>query len=463
MLLIFFVQGFLFATFAKRRKNDEEKKPHAEEQAEADTKKKQFHRFDDETIVTTIHCTWLEAVTEPEQGSFNHMHKFISAGKHRIKALIGVVVCVFVNSSWSANANDFAARLESNFVLPLVEQSPGGALVVVDRGQVVLERTYGVKAWGGQDAVTPTTLFRIASLSKTFASAAASMLVDDTSLTWHTPLKANLGDVRFKNPQYGARINLKHLMSQSTGLMPHAYTNLIEENMSYQRILDRLDRVDFVCEPGKCYGYQNVVFSLVGDLVEKKTTVDYPTYVAKRLFQPLGMQRASFGLDAFKNDPNHATPHVWTGKRWRPVNATHHYYKVPPAAGVNASITDLKIWLLAQLGHQPDVLPENMLKEMHKGHTKTSRLQAHYPRRKPLGDVFYGLGWRTFDYGKQKGYVHHGGYVRGMCSTMVFHPESGSGMVLLINGEPRGMNELVLDFAELHNDAVQQPVMISRR
>ena len=79
-----------------------------------------------------------------------------------------------------------------------------------------------------------------------------------------------------KSRAMASQINLKHLMSQSSGLMPHAYTNLIEENMSYRRIVDRLDRVDFVCAPGKCYGYQNVVFSLIADLVESETELDYP-------------------------------------------------------------------------------------------------------------------------------------------------------------------------------------------
>lgn len=350
---------------------------------------------------------------------------------------------------------DFATRFESRFVRPLVEQSPGGALVIVVDGRVVLQQVYGVKRQQGPELITTDTLFRIASLSKTFASAAASMLVEESALTWQTPLANNLSDLKFKEPDYGRRINLQHLMSQTTGLMPHAYTNLIEENMSYKRIVQRLDRVDFVCAPGQCYGYQNVVFSLLSDLVEAQTPVDYPAFVDQKIFRPLSMNRASFGLDAFVNDSDHAVPHVWTGKRWREIKPTSHYYKVAPAAGVNASISDMRAWLLAQLGRSPDVLPKAMLDEMQTGVIKTSRQQAHYPYRRQLGDVYYGLGWRVFDYGDQSGFVHHGGYVQGMCSTMVFHRPTQTGMVFLTNGEARGMNELVLDFAELHDNFVQ--------
>ena len=372
--------------------------------------------------------------------------RFLSLSK-RILATLAFVLLFPL----AGQADGFAETFERDYVLPLIKDAPGAALVIVENGKVARQETYGVRQVNSSDLVTSETLFRIASLSKTFASAAASILVEDTPLTWHTPLKTNLADLRFKQSDYGDQISLYHLMSQSTGLMPHAYTNLIEENMSFQRIVDRLDRVDFVCEPGRCYGYQNVVFSLVGDLVERETSMPYQDYVSRQIFQPLDMSRASFGYKEFIEDQNHARPHVWNGKRWVSVKPTPHYYKVPPAAGVNASISDLTSWLLAQLGQNPDVLPEDMLAEMHQGVIKTSRYQAHYPKRKALGDIYYGLGWRVFDYGSQSGFVHHGGYVKGMCSSMVFHRETGTGMVLLTNSEPRGINQLVLDFAELHD------------
>lgn len=345
----------------------------------------------------------------------------------------------------------FAAEFEARHVLPLLKDSPGGAMVIAEQGEVVLQRVYGVKDVASNDPVTTETLFRLASLSKTFASAAAVKLIDETPLTWQSPLLANLPDIRFKEPEKGERINVRHLVSQSTGLMPHAYTNLIEERLSYQRILKRLDRVDFICEPGDCYSYQNVVFSLVGDLVEAQTGQGYADYVTQRLFNPLAMARASFGHEAFTGDNDHASPHVWTGKDWRTVRSRPHYYKVLPAAGVNASIADMSQWLMAQLGRRPQVLDDKSLDELHAGVIRTSRYQAHYPRRKGLANVHYGLGWRVFDFGDHVGFVHHGGYVQGMCSAMILHRPSGTGMVLLTNSEVRGINELVLDFAELYN------------
>ena len=368
--------------------------------------------------------------------------------------------------SFRALSADFAPEFESRYIQPIVAEVPGAALVVVVRGKVELQQTYGVVAAGKTSALTDQSLFRIASISKGFASAAAAILVRDTEITWQTPLRAELSNLRFKSRDYGDQINLKHIMSQTTGLMPHAYTNLIEEKLSFRGIVERLHKVDFVCPPGHCYGYQNVVFSLVGDLIQSQTSIDYAEFVDRSLFQPLSMDRASIGHDAYVGDKDHARPHVWNGTKWRTVSSKSDFYKVSPAAGVNASISDMRNWLLAQLGQKPEVLSPDLLSEMHQRVIRTSRRQAHYPYRKGLGKVYYGLGWRIFEYGKQEGFVHHGGYIRGMTSTMVFHPTTKTGVVFLTNAEPKGVNKLVLDFAELHRAIVisgDDPISLANR
>ncbi len=347
---------------------------------------------------------------------------------------------------------DLVSRLEQQVILPITGTTPGAALVVVIDGQIVLEKAYGVRQQHQTMPVTTQTLFRIASLSKTFASAAAAILVAQEAISWNTPVTSSLANINFKRADYGGQINLYHLMSQSTGLMPHAYTNLIEDKMSYQRMIQRLDRVDFVCAPGDCYGYQNVVFSLVGDVIQATTDTPYTTYVNEKLFRPLGMDRASFGLEAFINDENHAEPHVQINGEWQRTRTTRNYYKVPPAAGINASIEDMKDWILAQLGHNPEVLPPNLLDQLQSGVIRTSPRQAHYQRRPGLKNVQYGLGWRVFDYGQQSGFIHHGGYVRGMRSEMLFNRELQMGFVFLANSEPREMNTMIFDFLDLYQE-----------
>jgi len=369
-------------------------------------------------------------------------------------------LCISTTATADTGRGDFISVFENSVIAPIVETTPGAALVVVVDGRVALLKAYGVRQQLLDEPITTKTLFRIASISKTFASAAAAILVREESISWQTPLVSKLQNLRFKRQDYGDRINLHHLMSQSTGLMPHAYTNLIEDNMPYQRIIKRLHKVDFICAPGECYGYQNVVFSLVGDVIQELTDMTYPSYVAKKIFEPLEMRRASFGLDAFIKDDDHAEPHLRDSDDWIPVRTTHHYYRVPPAAGMNASIDDMKVWLLAQLGQKPEVLPANTLNEMHKGAVKTTVRQAHYGYRRRLSDVYYGLGWRVFNYDGNVNFVHHGGYVRGMRSEMMFNRDLQIGLVFLTNSEPSKVNDLIFDFLDLYRQH-QQPAQLA--
>ena len=94
------------------------------------------------------------------------------------------------------------------------------------------------------------------------------------------------------------------------------------------------------------------------------------------------MQRSSFGLNAFINDPNRATPHRWNHikKQWQTVTPKANYYQLAPAAGANASLADMTQWLIAQLGHRPEVLNQEQLDNIQHPQIKTSKKHAHYNR-----------------------------------------------------------------------------------
>ena len=347
---------------------------------------------------------------------------------------------------------DYAIELEKYVDENIVPGVPGAALIIVANGKVQLVKVYGVSEIGSEQQVTPETVFRLASVSKTFASSAISVLVKEGVLGWDTPIQPRLKHVKFKNAAYGRQIRVKNLLSHTTGLVQHAYTNLLDENVPYDQIIKRLKDVDFVCAPGTCYGYQNLVFSLTADIVKSYTGMSYEDFVSRNIFAPLGMKHASVGLEPFLSDQNHAVPHVEKNGKWQPAELTQSYYSVAPAAGVNASILDMGQWLLAQLGHMPDVLSESTLDTLHTRVIKTTPSQAHYGQKENLGNVHYGLGWRIFDYAGLKDVVHHSGWVKGFRSEIVLNRESQIGMVFLTNSEPKRGNEVVFKFLEMYKN-----------
>ncbi len=353
------------------------------------------------------------------------------------------------------NREAFVTEFEDYVAQKIAPFVPGVAVVIVSGGQIKSLQTYGVKKAGGRDKVTPDTVFRLASVSKTIASTASAIMVKDGQLEWDTKVTSQLPGVKFKNAKYGNQITLRHLLSQSAGLPTHTYSHFIDANMAYAETVRRLQYVNFVCPPGKCYAYQNVVYSLAGEMIKKKAGMSYENYVEQKLFEPLGMRSASFGLANYNASPNRATPHTASGKRWLAANVTDNWYHVPPAAGANASIADMSRFLLAQLGNRQDVLPTATLNQLQARVTKNTPAQNHYGTRKGVGNTAYGLGWRVFDYGRHKNFVHHGGWVKGFRSEVVFNRDLQIGMVFLTNSETRLARDVIFKFMDMHERAYQ--------
>lgn len=347
----------------------------------------------------------------------------------------------------------FVAEFEHYVATKIAPFVPGAAVVIVSGGEIKSLQTFGVKQAGGRDKITPDTVFRLASVSKTIASTAAAVMVQEGQLSWDSKVTSELANVKFKNAKYGNQITLRHVLSQSSGLPTHTYSHFIDANMAYAETVRRLQHVNFVCPPGKCYAYQNVVYSLAGEMIKKKAGMSYENYVEKKLFEPLGMYSASFGLANYRASPNRATPHTASGKRWVAASVTDNWYHVPPAAGANASIADMGQFLLAQLGKHQEVLPTTTLNQTQARITKNTPAQNHYGTRKGVGNTAYGLGWRVFDYGRHKNFVHHGGWVKGFRSEMVFNRDLQIGMVFLTNSESRRVREVIFKFMDMHESA----------
>jgi beta-lactamase class C len=323
---------------------------------------------------------------------------------------------------------------------------PGAALAIVSRDAILHLQTWGVRSLSNPEPITPESIFRIASMSKTFAGTAAAKLVEQDLTSWDTLLTDTFPDLRLGTKRASRNITLKHVVSQSTGLMPHSFSNLLDDGIDYERIRARFDDIPTVCAPGECYGYQNVVFSLTADVVEQATGASYAQFVAEQIFKPLGMKTASIGLEPYVQNPLHTDPHRRVRGRWRVTQTNPAYYSVEPASGINASVADMSLWLRANLGGFPEVLSPDFLSEVHEPVISTS-YGSYFNRWPGVEKAYYALGWRVFDYRGMR-VVHHGGGVRGYRSEMAFVPEANLGIVLLFNAESKVANDVVPAFLD---------------
>tara|TARA_R100000322_G_scaffold12968_1_gene7785 strand:+ start:68 stop:1414 length:1347 start_codon:yes stop_codon:yes gene_type:complete len=323
---------------------------------------------------------------------------------------------------------------------------PGVALAIVSSRGLIDVQTLGVRSVAENEAVDAQTVFRIASVSKTFAGTVASQLVSHNIFSWDDPVAGILPQYSIGTDPATQSMTLRHVLSHSTGLMPHAFSNMLDAGVAYQKIQEKFHEIPTVCAPGECYGYQNVVFSLVADVVEASLQTHYDDFVRENIFAPLQMRSASMGYEDYINNPYASEPHQRGRGGWRVSTTNPAYYTAGPAAGVNATIVDMARWVQANLGGVPDVLSPELLAMQHTPVVETP--YGNYFNRWPkVQKAWYGLGWRIMDYDGVR-IVHHGGGVRGFRSEMVLIPEYDVGMVVLFNATTSLANDVVPQFLD---------------
>lgn len=345
---------------------------------------------------------------------------------------------------------DVAAFEKMAQQLTVGRRVPGLAMAIVQNGRVLSARGYGVTDVSVPQSVDAHTVFRLASLSKSFAGTLTGLLVNDGALRWDSKVADYVPGFRLNDPYATRQLTVADVISHRTGLRVHnAFDRDIENNAEYYTVANKLASAPLDCAPGQCYAYQNVAFSLIGDVVFASTGNFYEREVERRLFKPLGMNDASIGLAGIESSPRWARPHVRNRNGWTALMPKPAYYRLAPAAGVNASISDMAQWLVAQTGHRPDVLPAPLLATLHAPVISTPGEMRTSWRRARVQSAGYALGWRVYEYAGHP-VVFHAGAVQGYRGMLAMLPERDLGVAILWNSNsnlPSGLLPTILDRA----------------
>jgi len=377
--------------------------------------------------------------------------------------LIALLSTLFISSfSFSSTINQFNDKLSVEVTKQLKKYSiPGGAYVIVKKSNIIALETFGHTDKKKSQQINNNTVFRLASVSKTFAATITTMLAQEEHLKLSDPITKYLPHFSLAENGAAQKIQLKHVLSHSTGLMPNAYDNLLHENWSMDKIIRRFDRVQPICKPAACYGYQNIAYGFLQPAIEASQAKSYASLLQERVFSPLKMTNASVGYELFVQQENSAKPHILrkrinTGKKdrqgkeikqyiWRTVKVKNDFYKVAPAAGINASITDLAKWLIANLGHNPEVLSPQLLTELTTPRIRTKKDLRRRFWREYLTDAHYGYGWRIYQF-KDYPIIYHSGWVAGFRADIGYSPDLDIGFAVLINAESNAINKISSQF-----------------
>lgn len=332
----------------------------------------------------------------------------------------------------------------------------GLSIAIIKGGETRFVKSWGVTEKGGAP-VTPKTVFRVGSLSKGFAATLAALAIRDGLLSEDDPATRFAPALKFAGGAE-ASLTLGNLLSQSTGLPPNAYDNLLEDGVPIAAIYPKYRNVKLICPVGRCYSYQNITYDIAGLAVSSAYGEPYREAAREKLFAPLGLADASIGEEGLEGSREWARPHVRERRKgggaddygpWREVEVKPNYYRIPAAGGVNASVLDMALWLKAQMGGRPDILPHETLELIHApkivSPAETLRMRSVSPR---FGDARYAYGWRVYDYEGRR-LIAHAGTVEGYAAQLAFLPDTGDGIVILSNSRSKRLWRILPTFLDL--------------
>lgn len=276
------------------------------------------------------------------------------------------------------------------------------------------------------------SVFRTASLSKGFAPVLVGRLVEEGVLDWDDRVKDYLPWLELSDSTATEELRIRHLLSHTTGLPRHTYSNLLNMEVPLADILPMLKEVEVAHPVGTYYNYQNVVYSLIEPVLEKATGKTYADLLQTYLFDPTGMCHTSLGFEALINDPNVVYPHLNTATAPMARKPEDTFYSVAAAAGINASITDMATWTKLLLGQYPKLIQATTLDSIFTPQIWMSTRENALRGWRPLDKAHYAMGWRVLQVEGHE-VVCHSGYVDKYRTELAFDREHQLGMVFLSN------------------------------
>jgi D-alanyl-D-alanine carboxypeptidase len=309
-----------------------------------------------------------------------------------------------------------------------------GAVLLALQGETLLRSGYGLANEEWRLPNSPTTKFRIGSVTKTFTATAILRLVEAGTLDLNDNIGAWIGDL----PQAWHSLTLHQLLTHTAGLRDHVAVPAKRTlNLTGAKPVDLIELIanePLLFPPGTSRSYSNTGYVLLGMLIEKISNRTYACYLDEEILRPL--QLTATGYDHHSQiSPERASGYARRDGKLQ--NAEYLDMSVPfSAGGLFSTVDDLLRWNTAL--HVDGFLNPSSYK----------RMIADYPETKKE-DGSYGYGLFI---GKRSGYtcLSHSGGVNGFISVNEYYPELHGSLILLSNLlDPRAFQPVFERLSEL--------------
>lgn len=310
---------------------------------------------------------------------------------------------------------------------------PGLGVGIVEDGEIVYARGFGVQSLDTRAPVTTDSMFCVASITKCFVATAVMQLVEQGKLDLDTPLVQYLPEFQLDDERC-TLITLRQVLSHTSGMpdMDEAeYDELIShpeynEDASRRYVLALAGR-KMIADPGERFAYSNIAYDVLGYLISKTSGQIFEDYMRDHVFLPAGMPESA--LSHLEIPPTRlAVPHLRTPLMR--VNPVYPYHRADaPASFLHTSVLELCNWAITCLkGSVPN--GQGLLSPASYELMWTPVVDRGSP---PFYES-HGLGWVIGHYEGVKT-VSHGGGGFGWTDFLTILPEINGAVIILCNEE----------------------------
>ncbi len=322
---------------------------------------------------------------------------------------------------------------------------PGIAVAVVKDGKVVLEKGYGVRRTGQPAPVTPDSLFRIASNTKAFTSAALGILVDQGKIRWTDRVVNLMPGFQMYDSYVTREMTVTDLLVHRSGLGLGEGDLMFfpPSNLTRAEILQRLRFLKPATSFRSGYAYDNLLYLVAGQLIPTVTGQSWDDFVQQKIFTPLGMTHSGASTETLLRAGDVAIPHAMVNGKLQPLEH-ENVDNNAPAGSIVSCVSDLAKWVTVQLDRGKTangrLFSEAQSKTMWSGQTILPI--GNGPEGLRPNFYEYGLGWFLRDY-RGKRVVYHTGVLAGYVSRVLMVPDLKLGIVVLTNQEEEGAHSAI--------------------
>jgi len=274
----------------------------------------------------------------------------------RFPICLAASILMFSTSAFAADSlGDTAQILEP---IRKKHNLPALAVAVVKEGKICDRAAVGVRKYGEPTPVTIDDQFHIGSCTKSMTATLAAMFIEEGKLRWDSTIAELLPDLKGKmNAQYES-VTVEQLLTHRGGV-PGSPPSAAWVKARSNQGTPREQRREFItsvlgqppeAKPGTRFIYSNQGYAIVGVMLEKIADKPWETLITERLFEPLKMKSAGFGVPGTMGKVEQPWGHTRHGSNITPIQSDN-----PPAIGpagtVHCSLEDMARYTMIHLGH----------------------------------------------------------------------------------------------------------------